>query len=86
MVEARLKKEGTCLVKKKTSIIVYILILMLVISGCGAKVVATVNGEKITEPQLQSRIEQVAVMYGYDLSSPDAQEFLGYLKEHLQCL
>jgi parvulin-like peptidyl-prolyl isomerase len=69
--------------KRRISLVVYILIIMLLVTACGAEAVATVNGEKITAPELKARLEQVAVMYGYDLESPDAKEFVGYLEEQV---
>lgn len=67
--------------KKFLGIAVLIIIILLAVTGCGAKVVATVNGEKITEVQLKTRVEQVAARYGYDLNNPEGKEILEYLQE-----
>ena len=83
MVEACLLERGDNEMKRRISIVIYILIIMLLVTACGAKVIATVNGEKITEPELKSRLEQVAVMYGYDLSSEEAKEVVAYLEEQV---
>ncbi len=69
--------------KRKISIVIYIVIIMLLVTACGAKVVATVNGKKITEPELKTRLEQVAVMYGYDLTNEEAKEVVVYLEEQV---
>ncbi|QNB47371.1 hypothetical protein BR63_14380 [Thermanaerosceptrum fracticalcis] len=68
---------------KKRLVIATLLILSLLVSACGSKVVATVNGEKITEPELKSRVEQVAAMYGYNLDSEQGKEIRGFLEEQV---
>ncbi len=68
---------------RKHLAIVIMLVFSFVISACGAKVVATVNGEKITEPALQSRLEQVAAMYGYSLDSEQGKELRAFLEEQV---
>lgn len=67
--------------KKNMAIVSVIIILLLVVTGCGGKVSATVNGEKITETQLKTRVEQVAAMYGYDSESQEGKDALSYLQE-----
>lgn len=69
--------------KRLYLIAVVFLTIMLLLSGCGEKVVATVNGEKITENELNSRINQVAAMYGYDLESEEGKQLVGFLKEQI---
>lgn len=68
---------------KKPVVMVTLLIFSLLASACGAKVVATVNGEKITEPELKSRLEQVAAMYGYNLDSEQGKEIRDFLEEQV---
>ena len=83
MIEACFLERGDNVMKKRISAVIYILTIMLLVTACGAKVIATVNGEKITEPELKTRLEQVAVMYGYDLTSADAKEVVVYLEEQV---
>lgn len=54
-----------------------LLILALLFTGCGAEIVATVNGEEITGPQLDRRVEQYVAMYGYDPDTDDGKLMLG---------
>lgn len=62
----------------------YALVIALLLAGCNnGKEVALVNGEKILDTQLKSRVEQVAVMYGYDLESPDAKEMVSFLEQQV---
>lgn len=69
--------------KKVLSVISLLLILVFTISGCGSKVVATVNGQNISEDELNTRLDQVAAMNGYDLTSDEAKAILGLLKEQI---
>lgn len=69
--------------KKNLRLLVYLLIFVFLISGCIQKVVATVNGEKITEKVLNDRLEQLAAMYGYDLESEEAKETKAFLQEQV---
>lgn len=71
--------------KKIMSILGVVLILAFIMTGCSSagKVVATVNGAKITEKELDSRLQQVAAMYGYDLASEEAKELVSYLQEQV---
>lgn len=59
------------------------LMVTFLVTGCGAKVVAKVNGEKVTEPELNKRLEQVAAMYGYDLNSEEGKSMAGFLKDQI---
>lgn len=56
--------------------IVSLLILAVLVTGCGDKVVAKVNGEKITQPELDRRVAQYVAMYGYDPDSEDGKVYL----------
>ena len=69
--------------KKTLIIFACILLIIFLCAGCGAKVVAVVNGEKITEKELNTRVGQVAAMYGYNLESPENKEIIGYLEEQV---
>jgi len=63
--------------------IALILMVALLVAGCGEKVVAKVNGEKITESELNTRLEQVAAMYGYDLSTEEGKSIGEFLKDQI---
>ncbi len=67
--------------KKYLSMISIFLCLIFLLTGCGGKVVATVNGEKITEEELNKRVEQAAAMYGFDLESDQGKEMRTFLQE-----
>lgn len=69
--------------KKILFIITFLLIVSLALAGCGGKTAATVNGEKIMEDELNARLNQVAAMYGYDLTSNEGKEMVDYLKEQI---
>ncbi len=69
--------------RKNLRLLVYMFIFVFLITGCGQKVVATVNGEKITENTLNARLEQIASMYGYDLESEEAKETKAFLQEQI---
>lgn len=69
--------------KKYLSVISIFLCLIFMLTGCGSKVVATVNGEKITEDELNTRVEQAAAMYGFDLESDQGKEMLTFLQEQI---
>lgn len=69
--------------KKISAVLVYVLLLLFILTGCGAKVVAVVNGEKISEEELNTRVSQFAAMYGYDVENPDNKEMIGYLKQQV---
>jgi len=71
---------------KRIGFVIYIMMMLTVLllaAACGDKAAATVNGQKITEPELKTRLEQVAVMYGYDLAGDQAKEFAVYLEEQV---
>mgnify|MGYP000926163507 CR=1 FL=1 len=74
--------------KRKLGLLVSLLILVLVLTGCeeisfGSKVVASVNGERITEKTLKARVEEMAVLYDVDLTSAEGQEIKAYLQEEV---
>jgi foldase protein PrsA len=74
--------------KRKLGLLVSLLILVLVIAGCekiglGSIVVASVNGERITEKTLNARVEEMAILYDVDLTSADGQEIKAYLQEEV---
>ncbi|MDD2400884.1 MAG: peptidyl-prolyl cis-trans isomerase [Clostridia bacterium] len=69
--------------KKRFGFIVCILCAVFLVVGCGSMVVATVNGEKITEEQLNTRLDQIAAMYGYDLEGEQGAEMKGFLQEQV---
>lgn len=63
--------------------IALVLLVAFSVTGCGAKVIAKVNGQKITEPELNKRLEQVAAMYGYDLNSEEGKNMVDILKDQI---
>jgi len=63
--------------------IALILVVAMLVSGCGGKVAAKVNGEKITETELNKRVDQVAAMYGYDLTTEEGKSMVGFLKDQI---
>ncbi len=71
--------------KKYLPIIIIAAIIVAAVSaflvtGYGEKVSAIVNGEKITEKELDTRVGQIAAMYGYDMTTPEGQLTMGYLR------
>jgi peptidyl-prolyl cis-trans isomerase C/foldase protein PrsA len=66
--------------QKKLAVIV---VLLLVGMGCGTETVATVNGEKVTQPQLEKIINlyvaQAKQVYGTDVT--EDQEFMGEIEK-----
>lgn len=69
--------------KKILLMIALLLILTVTVTACGGKAAATVNGQKITEDELNIRLDQVAAMYGYDLTSTEGKEIVDYLREQI---
>ncbi|MCR4443047.1 MAG: SurA N-terminal domain-containing protein [Peptococcaceae bacterium] len=69
--------------KKTPGLIAGLLVLVLLAAGCGTRVAATVNGEKITEAELNKRVEQAAAWYGYDLKSPENKDLTAQLQEQV---
>lgn len=61
--------------KKHLKVIACMLVWAFFITGCGGKVVAKVNDEKITEKDLNNRTEKIVVSiatkYGYDLEGEE---------------
>lgn len=72
--------------KRYWKLIACMLVLTVLIAGCGEKVVAKVNGKKITEKDFNTRIEQVILtQFGYDLESEQGKDFKEtYQKEFLE--
>ena len=66
--------------KKSLRLMTYMLIFVFLVTGCGSKVVATINGEKITEDTLNARLEQMAAFYGYDLNSEEGKSIKTFLQ------
>jgi len=63
-----------------------LVLLTLLAAGCGgfgAKAAATVNGEIITEAELNKRVEQAAAWYGYDLTTPENKDLTADLQEQV---
>ncbi len=55
--------------KKRLTVVVVLLMIGALVIGCGVKTVATVNGEKVTQPQLDKIINlyvEQAKIYGMD--------------------
>lgn len=69
--------------KKTIVFISCLLLLTFLVTGCGSKTVAVVNGEKISESELQARLEQIAIMYNLDLNSEQDPQFLSMFKERI---
>lgn len=62
--------------KKYWKLIACMLVLTVLAAGCGEKVVAKVNGKKITEKEFNTRIEQfILTQYGLELESEAGQNF-----------
>ena len=72
--------------QKKLAVIVVLLLIGIVGMGCGTETVATVNGEKVTQPQLEKIINlyvaQAKQVYGTDVT--EDQEFMGKSKNGLK--
>lgn len=60
--------------------IIVAVVAAVLVTGYGKKVSAIVNGEKITEKELNTRVDQIAAMYGYDMTTPEGQLTMGYLR------
>jgi len=56
---------------------------MFLLVGCGEKIVAKVNGEKITEEQLNTKVEQIAALNGYDLEGENGVVVKKFLQEQV---
>lgn len=69
--------------KKCWKLLVLSLALVFLLSGCGEKIVAKVNGEKITESQLNTKVEQIAALNGYDLEGENGELVKGFLQEQM---
>ena len=69
--------------KKIWKILVCSLALVFLLTGCGEKIVAKVNGEKITEEQLNIKVEQAAAMNGYDLEGENGDIVKKFLQEQM---
>lgn len=71
--------------KKFLSVIGCAVIFTFLFTGCGQKVelAATVNGDKITKPELETRMKQIAARYGYDLDTDQGKEIADYLQEQV---
>lgn len=69
--------------KKCWKLMVYMLALVFLLTGCGDKIVAKVNGEKITETQLNAKVEQIAALNGYDLEGEHGELVKGFLEEQM---
>lgn len=70
--------------KKRYRWLAYLMIVAFLFTACGKEnVVATVNGEKITEKQFNARLEQMANLYGYDLNSEEGKEIKAFLQEQV---
>ncbi|MGI6550065.1 MAG: SurA N-terminal domain-containing protein [Syntrophomonadales bacterium] len=69
--------------QKKLAVIVVLLLIGIVGMGCGTETVATVNGEKVTQPQLEKIINlyvaQAKQVYGTDVT--EDQEFMGEIEK-----
>ena len=61
--------------------LVILLTFSLVVVGCGDKTVATVNGEKITQKQLDESIELLSKQYQINLNDPQYASMAGALKQ-----
>jgi len=64
--------------------IAVVALMLLVVSGCGSKVVATVNGENITQQQLDKELEMYKSgleSQGADFSGEEGKEILDRLRE-----
>lgn len=69
--------------KKCWKLMVYMLALAFLLTGCGDKIVAKVNGEQITETQLNVKVEQIAALNGYDLEGKNGELVKGFLEEQM---
>jgi len=69
--------------KKYLQLFVCMLTLIFLITGCGENIVAKVNGEKITEAQLSTKVEQIASLNGYDLNGENGELVRGFLEEQM---
>jgi parvulin-like peptidyl-prolyl isomerase len=69
--------------RKCWKLAVYMLALAFLLTGCGDNIVAKVNGEKITETELNAKVEQVATLNGYDLEGEHGKVVKGFLQEQM---
>ncbi|WP_066634306.1 peptidylprolyl isomerase [Desulfolucanica intricata] len=69
----------------KRIITLLVLVFSLVLpAGCGSQVVATVNGEEITQEELDKKINETKALYqqqGIDLEGDDGKQMLEMLKQ-----
>ena len=65
--------------KKRLCLLACVLLVAFMVTGCGPKVVAVVNGENITADD----IKQVALLYGYDLEKEENKEQRAYLERQV---
>ena len=72
---------------KKSSIVLGLLaLIILIFAGCGENVVATVNGEKITQDELTLQVNELKESYeqqGIDFSGDDGQTMLASLEKDM---
>lgn len=76
--------------RKVFKLTVYIIILAFLFTGCAAKdsndigdAVASVNGDKISMAELDTRVDQVAAMYEYQNQTQMNLDTINYLKEQV---
>ncbi|MDD2433304.1 MAG: peptidyl-prolyl cis-trans isomerase [Clostridia bacterium] len=69
--------------KKLWKLAVYMLVFAFLLTGCGDNIVAKVNGEKITETELNNKVEQVAMMNGHNLEGEHGAVVRGFLEEQI---
>ena len=70
--------------KRRLYLLACVLLAAFLFAGCGGdKVVAVVNGENITADEVNTRLEQIAAMYGYDLESQESKERIGQLEQQV---
>jgi peptidyl-prolyl cis-trans isomerase C len=79
-----LKGDGFVKIKKGSLMIGLLALVVLIMVGCGENVVATVNGEKITQEQLTLQVNELKGSYeqqGLDFSSEEGKTMLASLEK-----
>lgn len=69
--------------RKLGKLVVCLLVFAFLVVGCGVDLVAKVNGQKITEAELNSKVEQIAMANGHDLEGEHGQVVRDFLEEQL---
>jgi len=76
--------KGDGVLHRKFLLLVLAVLMVFTLAGCGQDVVATVNGEKITNAELSKRVDQIKSgmeKQGFDFSGDQGQSYMETLRK-----